>query len=226
MKILITGVSGLVGGNLAYIYSKKHQIDGIYNKNKVSISHCNTFSLDLTKKHILDSVIEKYDAIIHCASPTNLDYCEQNKLYTDEHIYGATENILNNAIKNDSFFVYISTNAVFDGKKGDYTEEDEPNPLNYYGKVKVRTEELVRSYKNHCILRIGPYGWNIRNKTSIAEWILFNLREKREVNTKNILFIMIKSKDYTSSYSHSMFMNSSNSSFKVFNLITKFTNIF
>lgn len=181
MNILITGVSGLVGGNLAYIYSEKYEVDGVYKDNKVLIPKCDIFSLDISKKESVDKFEKKYDIVIHCAAPTNLDYCEQNKEYADKQIYGATKNMLDYAVKNNSFFVFFSTNAIFDGEKGNYSENDTPRPTNYYGVVKVRAEELVRKYKNHAILRITPYGWNIRNKTSIAEWVLLNLREGKEI---------------------------------------------
>ncbi|MBS3132163.1 SDR family oxidoreductase [Candidatus Woesearchaeota archaeon] len=182
MDILITGVSGLVGGNLAHEYLGKYNIAGTYSQNKVNIKPCDVFRLDLTKKSEVDSVKKRFDAVIHCAGPTNLDYCEQNRNYAYDNIFKATENALSLAKRHGSFFIFMSTNAVFDGKNGHYSEKDTPNPTNYYGELKLQCERMVGEYENHCILRIIPYGWNILNKTSIAEWVLLSLRERKNIN--------------------------------------------
>ena len=182
LKILITGVSGLVGGNLAYNYLKTHDVSGIYNNNKIEIPSCNIFHADLTKKEEVTNIKGDFDVIIHCAGPTNLDFIEKHRDYSYQNIYNATDYMLDFAKQRNSFFIFLSTNAIFDGEKGNYTESDTPNPTNYYGELKLLCEKKIRGYKNHCILRIIPYGWNIQNKMCIAEWILSNLRKKHEIN--------------------------------------------
>ena len=79
-------------------------------------------------------------------------------------------------------FVYISTDAVFDGRAGNYSETDLPNPINEYAKSKLRGEqEALRLNSESLILRVNIYGWNAQEKYSLAEWILRELAANGQV---------------------------------------------
>ena len=75
---------------------------------------------------------------------TKLDPCETNQELAHKVNVEGTENIIQGCKLNNSKLVYISTDFVFDGKKGDYKEEDITNPLSCYGKTKLEAEELVK----------------------------------------------------------------------------------
>jgi dTDP-4-dehydrorhamnose reductase len=72
--------------------------------------------------------------------------------------------------------IYISTDAVFDGTKGDYSEEDEPKPLSTYAKTKYIGEQGVADgYPEAIIARVNLFGWSLTGKRSLAEFFFYNL---------------------------------------------------
>lgn len=186
-KLLITGISGLLGGNLAYVLRDRYNIMGWYNDHKVSIPGVGSFRVDIgdkqsVKKFLFDC---NFDIILHCASLTNVDYCEKNKAETAIVNVEGTRNIVSACDNQDIKLVYISTDSVYDGKRGNYIESDLISPCNYYGLSKYEAENVVKAHKNHIIVRTNIFGWNIQNKHSLAEWILFNLENGCDINGFN-----------------------------------------
>jgi len=182
-KIIITGASGLLGSNMAQEFKEKYETF-ITDKNPVKISGCEGVALDLTDfdktKKILLEIMPKI--IIHCAALTNVDYCEENPKETKLVNYDVTRNLAEISQEIGSKFIYISTDAVFDGEKGDYSEESLTNPISVYGHSKLMGEEAVKKIcGNYAIIRTNIYGWNILNKFSLAEWILNKLENNEEV---------------------------------------------
>ncbi len=80
-RLLITGVSGLLGNNLAYYFKDKYEILGLYNSHPVIINGIRTEKCDITSKDSIKRIIHKFDPsiIFHCASITNIDQCEIDK---------------------------------------------------------------------------------------------------------------------------------------------------
>jgi len=182
-KLLITGVSGLLGSNLAYALRDKYDITGWYNRHNAFIPRVDSFKVDITDKKAVKNFLSDYkpDVILHCASLTNIDYCEKNKEETKKVNVEGTRNIVS-ACNSRTKLVYISTDAVHDGKKGGYTEDDPISPCNYYGLTKYEAETIVKKHKNHIIVRTNIFGWNIQNKHSLAEWMLYNLERGCLIN--------------------------------------------
>ena len=77
--------------------------------------------------------------------------------------------------------VYISSDSVYDGGKGDFQEADPVNPQNYYGLSKYKGELEVLKKSGTLIIRTNLFGWNIQEKYSIAEWILSELLNKKQI---------------------------------------------
>lgn len=190
-KILITGGSGLLGSNIAKLAASEFDVYATYNKNEVRMKDVHFFQIDLTKKEELvkiEQIEPKY--IIHCAALTNVDYCEDhpNEAYNQNVL--ASIHIAKVAKKIRSYLVYISTDSVFDGTKGDYKEDDIPNPINIYGRTKLEAEQKILSIHSHsCIVRTNIYGWNKRDKFSLAEWMVNKLTNNEELPAlKDIYF--------------------------------------
>ena len=193
-KILITGGSGLLGSNIAKLATSKFEVYATYNKNKVSMGDVHFFQADLTKKEELVKIEQvKPDFIIHCAALTNVDYCEDhpNEAY-NQNVF-ASINIAEIARKIGAYLIHISTDSVFDGEKGNYKENDTPNPINVYGKTKLKAEQKISPiYTYSCIVRTNIYGWNKRDKFSLAEWMLNKLTNNEELPAlKDIYFSSI-----------------------------------
>lgn len=194
-KVIITGGSGLLGANLCYLFRKRFDTFFTFNKNPIKIENCSGINLDLTDFKKTKEVFKKINPklIIHCAALTNVDYCEEHPKETKIINYKVTENIAKISKELHCKLFYISTDSVFDGKKGNYTETDEVSPLNVYAKTKLLGEKAVQEIcKDYLIVRTCIYGWNAQNKLSLAEWVLDKLSKKQEVNGfKDIYFTPI-----------------------------------
>ena len=163
-KILIIGASGLTGYNLAKLSSNYYEVYGTYNKRSIQIDNCKTFKLDKTDENDTFNLIMKInpDAIIDCSALHNVNYCEKNQEETWDINVKAPLFIANLCKKNNARIIYISTDYVFDGTGKKYNENSEPNPLNFYGKSKLKAEEgIVNSGANFAIARTSlVFGWN------------------------------------------------------------------
>jgi len=122
------------------------------------------------------------DAIVHCAAATNVDWCEDNPEQAKAINVHASATLAEVASSLNARLVYISTDSVFDGKKGGYVEVDEPAPLNVYADSKLSGErETLRRNPSAMVVRVSIYGWNAQNKESLAEWVLKRLEQGQNV---------------------------------------------
>ena len=183
-KVLITGGSGLLGSNLVKSMEDGFVVHTITYRHPMKFKTCQVHQLDITKGNDFLKLVKIVNprCIIHTAALTHVDYCE---IHRDEawniNVEG-TRNVVNAAEKTNSKVIYISTDSVFDGKKGMYTEEDPPNPSNFYALTKFEGEKIVcRSSVPYVIIRTNIYGWNAQKKLSIAEWILNSLWKKKKL---------------------------------------------
>lgn len=181
MRILIIGATGMLGSAIM-MTTTDYELWGTY-LGKKPISE-KILELDITNKKQVENFLynNNPDAIIHTAALTNVDFCENNPdIAKKVHVKG-TQFLLQIAKEIDAYFLYISTDSVFDGKKGNYKEVDIPNPLNVYAQTKYEGELEVLKYQNSSIVRTNIYGFNWLPKQSIAEWILSTLRKEKNIN--------------------------------------------
>jgi len=183
-RMLITGVSGLLGNNLAYYFKDKYDVLGLYNSHSVTIGGIYTEKCELPDKNTICKIISEYKPhiIIHCASLTNIDECEADKEFTRLVNVFATKNIVEAVLDKDIKLIYISTDSVYDGIKGNFSEDDKINPQNVYGQTKYEGELEVYKHSTSLILRTNLFGWNIQDKYSLGEWILNELKAKKRIN--------------------------------------------
>ncbi len=177
-KLLITGVSGLLGNNLTYYFKNKYEILGLYNSHPITVNGIRTEKCDISHKDSIKRIIHEFNPsiIIHCASLTNIDQCEIDKDITKKINVLSTRHLVECVANKDVKLIYISTDAVYDGIKGDFSENDNINPLNYYGLSKYEGELEITKKENSLIFRTNIFGWNIQDKKSLGEWILDELR--------------------------------------------------
>jgi dTDP-4-dehydrorhamnose reductase len=186
MKLLITGGSGLYGSKLAQLASsKQHQVFSAHNQHPATYGH--PIKLDITNKAQVETTLKKArpDVVVHAASITDVDKCELDpKLAMEINVKG-TENIVQASKKINAFLLFISTDYVFNGEKGCYTETDSPSPINYYGYTKLKAEELVKTIDDvYCIARTSViYGTTpAAGKTNFALWLLDKLKKKERAS--------------------------------------------
>ncbi len=194
-KILITGASGLLGSGLIKTRPKDFELILVCYEKRNNYKHpkVKNLSLDITNKNdVLEKVSkEKPNVIIHAASLGNVDLCEKEKEKARKVNVEGTENVIEAAKKIRSKIVFTSTNAVFNGQKAPYREEDKPSPLNYYGKTKYQGEIFVqKSSLPFLIVRlITMYGWpQTASRENPVTWLLSRLINKEKVKLVNDIY--------------------------------------
>ena len=182
MKFLITGSAGLVGSQIVKDLEQNHTVYSCYNEQIPD--HGIPIQLDLTNLVNIKQVIEKIkpESIIHLAAITNVDLCESKQELTSTINTKATQILASQAAKCDAFFVYLSTDYVFDGTKGLRKENDPTNPIGFYGKSKLEGEKTIQNLDSKwCIARTStPFGVH-KTKQSFPIWVIENLRQKKEI---------------------------------------------
>ena len=182
-KIVVTGSAGLIGTQVVKdLLDNQMQVYSCYNKNKPELGIAT--HLDLTSKEDIVSTINKIkpDVIIHLGAITDVELCEKEKELTKKINVTATEILALESEKNNIFLIYMSTDYVFDGKLGMRKEEDEPNPINFYGKSKLDGEKICKKITTpNIIIRTStPFGIHSK-KNSFPFWIKKNLELKKEI---------------------------------------------
>ena len=186
MNILITGAKGQLGNDLSEILKKNHYNVFSFSSKKLDITNLKDFI------KIADNISP--NVIINCAAYTKVDDCETNinKAFFVNSI-GAKNCAIVANIFNAKLF-HISTDYIFDGKKGkSYTEFDLPNPESIYGKSKYYAEQLIKEHCNRFfILRVaGVYGINGEN------FVKTIVRLGQEKNSLKIVDDQITTPTYT-----------------------------
>ena len=179
-RILITGAFGQLGTSLRNILSDQSILAAgrmipMKEKNGCTL-------MDITELNQVRETITLFqpDVIVHLAAMTDVDGCERDpEMAFDVNVRG-TENLLDNF---NGRFIYISTDYVFDGSDGPYTEKDEVNPISVYGRTKFYGEDLVQqSDANWVILRSNVvFSFNERTKASFMDWVVDSLKNRQSI---------------------------------------------
>lgn len=183
-RLLVTGGSGMLGSNTAYLARDRFDTQITFNSHPVEIRNCASVRMDLRDLANVVRTVERFrpHVIIHTAAFVPAKLCEENPAMAQAlHVDGV--GYLCEAARNvGAKLIHISTDWIFDGIKKLYTEDDPPNALNEYGRSKLRGERVIQeSGVTHCILRTSLYGWNLRlNKFCYAEMVLDKLGKGEE----------------------------------------------
>lgn len=149
MKLLITGANGLLGQKLISQIQEDKNIELLAtSRGAARFLHKNVAyqSLDIENPREVNEVVGQFkpDVIIHTAAMTNVDTCEQNRDACWSANVSAVENLVKAAESNNAFIIHLSTDFIFDGEAGPYSEESEGRPVNFYGESKLASEEVVK----------------------------------------------------------------------------------
>jgi len=198
-KILVTGLSGFIGTRLSELF---HRYSLIGVSRSVSrngrIPARNMIKADITDEKELSKKINniEFDGIIHLAGITHIDRCEEDKINGKNGLawkvnVTGTENIIRACSQSGKFLLFLSTECVFDGKKGFYKESDTPSPVNWYGRTKYEAEKKILSSKiNACILRsVLVYGHSKGYKVDLAKKFFELLKSGKKISAVNDQFV-------------------------------------
>lgn len=179
-KLLITGAGGMLGANLVLdALAAGYQVVAADYEHPVRQAGVESVVADLSRPGTAQEVFvaRRPDWVIHCAAATNVDACEADPATAFRLNRDMAGQVAMAAQVVGAQLVHISTDAVFDGERGGYTEQDEPHPISAYGESKREGERVVLSeHPGALIVRTNIYGWNAQAKQSLAEWFLGQLR--------------------------------------------------
>jgi len=184
VRVLITGASGMLGHRLAIQAIKEgFETLGTYHQRRVKIKKAKTLPLDITSFNSVKKVFEDFQPqiVIHTAALTNVDLCEEKPEEAYKINALGSKNIASLCAERKAKLIYISTDYVFDGEKGSYTETDKPYPLGVYARTKLEGEKEVSWLTEALIFRCTIYGWHLDEQKSIPEWVIDNLQKKSKI---------------------------------------------
>ncbi len=188
MRVLVTGGTGLLGWWVVKAFvSKGFDVYATYHlQSPKGLEDANWVRLDLDDPLGAGNAVRKLrpDVVVHSAAYTDVDGCEVRRNYSYRVNYLATRALAKASLEVGSFFIYISTDYVFDGERGMYREGDTPYPPNFYGLTKLLGEAGVLSLleDSSAIVRVsGLYGYSPTGKRNFGIRALESLAEGREV---------------------------------------------
>ena len=170
--------TGLLGSRIVEIASKEFEIVNTYNKNPAYLQSTVSHQLDITDRKMAFGLIKEVnpDYIICTAAITSVDYCEVHRSKAYSVNVTGTRNVVEASDEIGAKLVYVSTDYVFDGAMGMFSEGDMTNPINHYGKTKLEGEHVVKTIcEDWIIARTSVlYGWN-PVKPNFVTWALDEL---------------------------------------------------
>jgi dTDP-4-dehydrorhamnose reductase len=177
---VVTGSSGLLGRILVNLLKNGYEVIGI--DKYVPTNEPDALAVDITQTPgALESMVRlRPSVVVHTAAETDVDLCETDHEHARMINVEGTANVAEACAKSGARMIFISTDYVFDGTKGNYSEADQPNPISYYGHSKLEAERIVISkLPNALILRTSVlYGWH-PSKLNFATWVIKGLRERQ-----------------------------------------------
>jgi len=192
MRILVTGASGLLGLNLALEISTyldegsgEHQVFGLVNSNLLRTNDFSVLVGDLLIPGTAERIIEETepDWVINCAALAIVDACETDPVRAQNLNTELPAKLAAYVARGGARLLHVSTDAVFDGVRGNYAEEDQPNPLSIYGKTKLAGERLAADTNPETLIaRVNFYGWSLSTKRSLSEFFFYNLVSGKRIN--------------------------------------------
>lgn len=178
-RLVVTGASGLLGASLCLLARERGlAVTALYGRHPFHAEGIDSRPLELADEAGMDAVLDEARPrwVVHCAAATGVDWCEDHPEDADRINADASGALARAAARVGAKLAYVSTDSVFDGERGGYTEDDEPAPLNAYARSKLRGEHRVReALSGALVLRTNLYGWNAQPKQSLGEWVLGRL---------------------------------------------------
>jgi dTDP-4-dehydrorhamnose reductase len=194
--VLVTGANGLLGQKLIGFLRNDENVELIgtgKGASRLPESWEGSYSwmeLDITDRDQVMAVfsVTKPDSVIHTAAMTQVDDCEKDREGCRILNVEAVRYLTEACEKYDGHLIHLSTDFIFDGEDGPYTEEALPNPVNYYGVTKMEAENLLFASKiRWAIVRtVLVYGIaQDMSRSNIILWVKKSLEEGKTIKVVN-----------------------------------------
>lgn len=195
-KVLVTGANGLLGQKLIGLLRNDISVELIgtgKGASRLPESWAGSYTwmeLDITDREEVLEVFAatKPDSVIHTAAMTQVDDCEKDREGCRILNVDAVKYVIEACEKQDSHLIHLSTDFIFDGEDGPYTEEAVPNPVNYYGETKLEAEYLLlASNIRWAIVRtVLVYGIaQDMSRSNIILWVKKSLEQRKTIQVVN-----------------------------------------
>jgi len=184
MKLFITGISGLLGLNIALQVRERYEVSGCYVTHPVALDGMRALKLDLTSPEETEIAVRRIqpDLVIHTAGLTSVETCEADPSLAYRLNVEATHHIAKAASDLGARLVHISTDHLFDGASPWTMEGDTPHPLNVYAETKLQAEEVAcQLCPDALVIRTNFFGWGTSIRASFSDWVLKSLEQGREL---------------------------------------------
>ncbi len=188
-RVLVVGSNGLLGQKITTLFATSKQ----YNIFNVSIEEKSFLDekvfpyhqLDITKRSSVLKFIDSIqpDVIINTAAVTNVDLCETDRALAWKVNVSGVENLVYGAKMVGAKVIHFSSDYIFDGKNGPYSESETPNPISYYGRTKLASENVLKlsGIPNVIVRTMILYGIANQVKDNFALWLANNLSENKQI---------------------------------------------
>ena len=190
MKLLITGSNGLLGQKLVQLLKGKKEVELIataVGENRLPDKNGYIFeSMDITNPTDIQRVFKQHQPthVIHTAAMTNVDQCEEDEVGCELLNVTAVKYLVEACSKYNSFLCHLSTDFIFDGENGPYTEVAEANPISIYGESKLKAEEIIKSSNIRWAIARTVLVFGIvadMSRTNIILWVKKSLEDGKEI---------------------------------------------
>lgn len=185
-RVLIVGASGFIGQHLVrrLTVSSGYQISGTCNSIVPEIENCRWIQADLTDRRQMEETfhLARPDLVVHLAAMADVNQCESEPGRATQMNVGGTENVVSISAEYRARLVYLSTEYVFGGDQGHYSESDSPKPTTHYGQTKWEAEQAVARYSYPwSIVRTSlVYGWHPRaDRANLVSRVIDSLSHGR-----------------------------------------------
>lgn len=186
-RILITGANGILGQRLVKFFLTQSENELLLTslEKECFFNGLNYISEDLTKRENVKKIIYDFfpDVIINAAAFTNVDLCESERESAWKANVKSVEYIAEMSRIIDAHLIHISSDYVFDGSCGPYTERDVPKPISYYGRTKLASENTIKLISPvFTIIRTNVlYGPVLYGRPDFVRWVVNSLTDKKEI---------------------------------------------
>jgi len=188
-RVLVVGSNGLLGQKVTELLLRgsayQVTVTSVEPAPVRPLQSAEYRTLDITSRKDVRAMVGELvpDVIVNTAAMTNVDACESERELAWKINVEGVENLIDASRKSAGKIIHISTDYVFDGKLGPYAEDDRPEPLNYYGKTKLASENVLRTSEVPFMIArtLVLYGYAPGTRPNFALWLIDNLEKKLPV---------------------------------------------
>jgi dTDP-4-dehydrorhamnose reductase len=194
-RLLITGGSGLLALNWACALRDTWDVILGTHQHSVNLAGVSTRPLVLDDPARLQAQLEEIspDLVVHTAGLTSVDRCELFPALAHQANVEIAKNVAQAAAMQGAALVHVSTDHLFSGQQSLCTETEPPQPVNHYGRTKALAETTVMQVNPAAlVVRTNFFGWGHATRQSFSDWLIYNLRARKELSLfDNVFFTPI-----------------------------------